>query len=309
MKMSGFKSMMQLVLYIIVITFISDKVMYYALNFVNDKILSGQSGGKLNHFLKVKDDVSVLTFGNSRTNHHINTQKLSLSSFNMGADSRSIAYCATLIKLLPKNKEQIVIVNVDTKNAFDDNYSGRDVGSLRSRYHRDAIVKKEIDKVFGYDYIQNFYWSKAYNGRVLGLFKNYLIPKYDYKKYYGYDPIYVTETQREIFKSFLKNPKKQKCLQSYTLNSRYKSYLNQIKNFCKENNKRLVLITSPLYDDTCKNDNLALIEVLKKLDFEYYDFSYSFKENNKIEYWKDEVHLSNVGAEMFSEVLKETIYK
>ncbi|WP_438423353.1 hypothetical protein [Aquimarina macrocephali] len=305
----NFRSALKLIVYILVISYITDKIIYYALNTVSDKILSGQAVGKLNHFLIVKDSVDILTFGNSRTNHHINPEKLSHSGFNMGADARSIAFCATLIKMLPKDKKQLVVVNVDSKNIFKANYSGDDVSPLRIRYHRSDIIKHEIDKVFSYDPIQNFYWSKAYNGKVLGLFKNFFIPKYDHTKYHGYDPIYVNETQREIFKNFLKKPKRKKCLDSYTLNPLYESYLKEIKTFCENNNKRLVLITSPFYNDECKNDNKKMIEIFKTMDIEYHDFSNLFNDDNQIEYWKDDVHLSDKGAQVFSEILNNALYK
>ncbi|MCK8520573.1 SGNH/GDSL hydrolase family protein [Aquimarina sp. D1M17] len=303
------KSTLKLILYILVVTYVVDKVIYFSLNMLSDKILSGQAVGKLNHFITVKDSVDIVTFGNSRTNHHINPQKLSGSGFNMGADARSIAFCATLIKLLPENKEQLVIVNVDSKNVFDPKYSGIDISPLRIRYHRSKVIKREIDRVFSFDPIQNFYWSKGYNGKVLGLFKNYFVPKYDHTTYYGYDPIYVNETQREIFRNFLKNPKRVECKEEYVLSDLYKSYLDEIKAFCTKNNKKLVLITAPFYDDVCKKDNQKMKQVFEEMQFEYYDFSDVFKENNKIEYWKDDVHLSDEGAQLFSEILNKTLVK
>lgn len=305
----NFRSALKLIVYILVISYITDKIVYYTLNKVSDKILSGQGVGKLNHFLMVKDTVDVLTFGNSRMNHHIDPKKLSFSGFNMGSDARSIAFCATLIKLLPKDKKQLVVVNVDSKNIFKTNYSGEDISTLRIRYHRSTIIKNEIDRVFNYDPIQNFYWSKAYNGKVLALFKNYFIPKYDYKNYHGYDPIFVNETQRKIFKNILKNPKEIQCLDSYTLNPLYKSYLEEIKVFCQKNNKKLVMITSPFYNDKCKNDNKKMIKLFKDLNIRYHDFSDLFRTNNPIEYWKDDVHLSNEGAQVFSEILNKTLLK
>ncbi len=309
MSKPNYTYIIKITLGIIVLSYLTDKAIYYSLNIVNDKILSGQSGGKLNHFLLVKDSVKVVILGNSRANHHVDPQKLSQSAFNMGADARSIAYCTALTKLLPENKEQTVIINVDTKNSFDADYSGEDVGSLRVMYHRNELLKTEIDKVYGYDIIQNFFWCKAYNGRVLGLFKNYFIPKYDYRNYYGYDPIHVDETQTEMFKNVLKYSKPVDCFNEYHLSPLYKLYIEEIKAFCEMNNKKLVMITTPLYNDECQIDNEQMVKVFKELGVEYHDFSNMFNSNNSMEYWKDEVHLSDAGAQIFSENLNKIIFK
>ena len=41
----------------------------------------------------------------------------------------------------------------------------------------------------------------------------------------------------------------------------------------------------------------------------YYDFTNFFTENNSLDYWKDELHLSAVGAEKFSLGIKDIILK
>lgn len=74
--------------------------------------------------------------------------------------------------------------------------------------------------------------------------------------------------------------------------------------FCKENGKNLILFTSPIFSDICKDDNIALSLILKNKNLEYYDLTDFFKENNDIEYWKDKGHLSNLGAELFTEKIR-----
>jgi len=309
MKTSQFKSMLRITMYIVIITFVVDKAVYYTLGFLSDKVLSGQAIGKLNHYLLLKDNVDLISFGNSRTNRHINTKKINDRSFNMGIDGTSIAYSATAIKLLPKDKKQTVIVNIDTKNAFYKSYKGLDVSSLKVRYHRDKIIKEEIDKVALDDLIQKFYWSKGYNGKVLGIIKNLLIPKYDYTTYFGYDPITVNETQKKIFQNYLKLDKPVNCKETYKMGNLFEYYLTEIKSFCESNNKRLIVITAPLYQDKCKGDNEVFSKILKKLDVEYYDFTDFFRQDNRIEYWKDEEHLSIIGAELFSDMINNLVSK
>ncbi len=88
-------------------------------------------------------------------------------------------------------------------------------------------------------------------------------------------------------------------LWSYTDN-----YIDELSEFCKKNNKTLILFTSPKFDDNCKYDNIELSQILKNRNLDYYDFTNFFKKNNAIEYWKDKGHLSNKGAELFTEKVR-----
>ena len=52
------------------------------------------------------------------------------------------------------------------------------------------------------------------------------------------------------------------------------------------------------------NKFLKLKKILKNKKIDYYDFSDLFKENNQLKFWKDSSHLSNLGAEIFTEEIE-----
>lgn len=305
MNASSVKYIIKAIILILIISFVADKIVFYGLNKISDKVYTGQSVGKLNQYLKIKDDLEFIVFGSSRANHNIDPIKVFENSFNMGMDGRKLAYSATLIKLLPNEKKQTILLHIDPENAFNKNYSGDDILALSSRYNRNSLIKKEIDKLKHNNLLQNFYWSLSYNNKVLGILKNYLKPKYNYKTYSGYDPIYVSKNQREIFQKILeKNEKEIDCKKDFVLNEIYYAYVNELSEFCKENNKTLIIFTSPVFDDGYSDDNIELNKILKNKNLDYYDFTNFFRENNNLEYWKDKTHLSNKGAEIFSEKIK-----
>lgn len=304
MNTSNIKYTIKTFVLILIITYIVDKIVFYSLNKISDNVYTGQSIGKLNHFLKIKDNVDLMVFGSSRANHNINPIKLSENSFNIGVDGSKLAYNATLIKLLPKHKKQVILLHIDPEYAFDQKYSGADIQALVTKYNRIKSIKNEIDKLKQGNAIQNFYWSLSYNGSVLGIVKNYLKPNYNYNTYFGFDPIYVTEIQREIFKNVLKKEESENCQEKFTLNTLYDSYIDELKIFCKENNKTIIIFTAPKFKDNCKYDNLQFTQIMKNKEMTYYDLTDYFKDNNSIEYWKDETHLSDIGAEIFTEKIR-----
>ena len=300
---------LKIIVYIILFSLLFDKAVYFSLNAISDHVFSGQSVGKLNQYLKIKDSLDIVIYGSSRANHNVNPSKLAPKSFNMGVDGRKLAYAGTLIKLLPKHKEQTLLIQIDTKNAFNPKYKAGDLDALKIKYNRNQIIKKEINRWHQNNPLQSIYWSIDYNGKVLGIIKNRLKPKYDYKKYNGFDPIHPSKTQHQIFLNKLRLKMQTKCKDSFTLNPIYNSYLDEIKSFSKNNNKKIVFFTAPIYNDKCISDNNFLKKIMKEKGLTYYDFTDFFSHNNHLRYWKDEIHLSYLGADVFSDALKDTLLK
>jgi len=291
----------------LVISLAADKLIYIALNKISDKVYSGQGIGKVNHFLKIKNNRDLLIFGSSRANHNIDPTLLNDKGFNMGVDGSKIAYSSILIKCLPKDQKQVVILQIDPEHFFDQDYIGADVQVLLSKYNRMELVKKEIDALAMENVFQKFYWSLSYNGKVFSILKNMLKPKYDYKKYNGFDPIKVSPNQKAMFEKILTRNKSVTCEDSLTPNPIYVRLLNEIKLFCNDNGKDLVLFTSPLYKDLCQEDNDKMKRFLLQKNFKYYDFTDFFNDNPSLDNWKDKKHLSDLGAQQFTQEISKRL--
>jgi len=307
MSKSSLSYLIQIFLFVIILTYIVDKVIYLSINQISKQVYTGQTVGKLNHYLKQKDDLNFIVFGSSRANHHIDPVKIETKSFNMGMDGTKIVYSNTLIKLLPKNKKQTVLLHISPKNSVSTNYKGEDVINLSTLFHQQDIVKNEIKKYNQNKLIQDIFWCQIYNNSALGIIKNYFIPNYNYKSYFGFDPIFVSEEQHKIFNLVLDKWEPQNCNQTFKLNQVYMSSLKELKKFCEENNKTLILYTSPIYRDDCKEDDLKLSEFLEKEGFNYWNYSDYFKNDNSLVNWKDNTHLSNIGAEIFTQEIKNRL--
>ena len=293
---------------ILLFTLIADKCIFYAFNTISDRVLTGQSIGKLNHYLKIKDKLDLIVYGSSRANHSVDPDMLSDNGFNIGLDGRKLAYSETLIKLLPKKSNQFILLHIDPENAFDPSYTGRDIKALGSKYNRIEAVKNEMNRLHQDNVLQIFFWSLSYNGIILGILKNYLAPKYNYRTFNGYEPLKVSPVQKEIRKTVFEKDFPEICKENLILNQHYAVLLNELKKFCKENNKRIIIFTSPKYKDSCKKDNLEFRKLMEEKNFTYYDLTDYFASDNKIEYWKDKIHLSNIGAKLFTHGLKVILH-
>ena len=142
MSSESSKYIFKTLLAIFIVSILVDRVVFFGFNKIGDRVYSGQTLGKLNQYLKIKDSLEIIVFGSSRANHHINTIKINKNSFNMGVDGTSIAYSGTLIKLLSNKKKQIILLHIEPENVFEKNYSGNDIKFLNIKYNRDFTIKK-----------------------------------------------------------------------------------------------------------------------------------------------------------------------
>jgi len=271
-------------------------------------VLSGQTTGKLNQYLQIKDSLDFIVFGSSRANHNIDPQVISENSFNAGVDGQKIAFSGALVKIL-SNKKQTLLFHIDPAYATDSTYEGEDLKSLKIQYNKNKIIKNEIDRLDMANPLQNFYWCVAYSGKVLGIIKNYFKPNYDYRTYSGFDPIVVGDVQQAIFEKRVEHRKIDSCARkSYKMNPIYNFYLDELKAFSTENKKTLIFFTSPELNDFCKADNIFFKTAMEDKGLTYYDFTELYTEKPDYSDWKDFTHLSNVGAKKFTKSLSKVIF-
>lgn len=303
------KKLIKIVLLVLVISYTLDKLIFFGLNTISDKVMTGQSIGKLNQFLSVKDSVDILVFGNSRANHHVDMNLFGKKSYNMGMDGTGIAYSSTLINTLSKDKEQLVIVHIDTKNFFSKNYNGKDINGLKTKFNRNVYITDVLNKSNQIPFFQNIYYSINYKGKIIGIIKNFIRPGYNFLEYNGYDPLLVRDDQKEIRDLILAQKNTVDCESINEINSIALSYLQSIKDFVENSNKEFIFVTSPTFNDPCEKDNKLLAKTLRELGLTYLDRSNLFANKNDNDLWKDKTHLSKKGAESFSINLKKELQK
>ncbi|NRD23501.1 hypothetical protein HNV10_09640 [Winogradskyella litoriviva] len=305
------KKLLKLIGLILIISFGLDKLVFFSLNKISDEVMTGQAIGKLNQFLSIKDSTDFIVFGNSRANHHIDVDLFSKNGFNIGVDGVGIAYNSTLINTLKNDKKQLILIHIDTKNFFDPNYDGSDIRGLKTKYHREKNITNSLNKSKSLSVLQRFYYSMNYNGNSIGILKNYFKPSYNYKTYSGYDPLTVSNSQQEMRDIILAKANTsitEDCMGKTKMNTTAVNYLKSIKSFIDNSpNKKFIFVTTPIYNDTCNEDNKLLSTLMQDLGLKYLDFTNLYKDTKDNSYWKDATHMSVIGAEKFSAYLSEKL--
>lgn len=319
------KRLLKLLVAIFIITFLLDKLIYQSLNLITKRISNGESIGELNYFFEKKDSLELIVFGSSRAQRHINPNQFTdLKGFNMGIDGHSSSYYMPLIKLLPPNKKQIILINLDIidlyfpkhilkylkKSGKNPNHSDiADMAKLNFKYHKYEVIKKELDELKGKNWFQQFYWLIDYNQKLEEVIESYNKPNIDYQKTKGFEPYLAGKNLKEVQKKLNIPPKHKRCPQKELKRKVMFNNLKKIINFCKTNNKLLVFYTSPLYENNCISNNHLIIDFIKPLNVSYLDYSNLFTNHKNIDLWRDKVHLSERGAITFTDSLIQDVEK
>ncbi len=302
------KNSIKLLSILVLVFFVTDRFVAFGLKQLDKKVLTGQSVGKVNHFLAKKDSVNLLVFGSSRANHHVDNMLLNSSSFNAGSDGSKIGYSALLISTL-KKKNQNIFVHIDHDNIYSSNYDGKDILGLKNLISRNDDIRKNISDLFPEEIIiSKLFNTYSYNGKVLGMFKNYFVPNYNQNDYIGYDPLYPSEEQKLIFKKLVKDNKfptfSDKEFDLNKPNPLVDDFINLIKNTCEKNDSNLIFFTSPnlkLIDDNYKIQTKSYFD---SKGLKYYDYS-DLIDASDLSCWKDFTHMSHKGAIKLTNELKK----
>lgn len=301
----------KLFLLILLVFFLADRAIFFALKQLNGTIYTGLGVGKINTFFKEKDSVDLLVFGSSRAAHHVNLDSFEISSYNMGRDASKIAFTGALISTL-KKKGQVILVHIDHEWLYDQAYDGSDV--LRLQFN--ALLNDDIYEYFNKYYQEELILSQisnayACNGKTLSIIKNTFSAGFDYSANKGYEPMFPSKRQQLIFKKSLEidtTSINEGIHKPLIINSKFKDLLDAITKTAETNNSKLVFFTSP---SLSKIDNEVKTTTQKFFDnkgLTYWDHLDYFEHLN-VSDWKDHSHLSNAGAVKYSGFLKKELQK
>ena len=299
------KKITQLLILIVFICYFSDKALFMILKNVSSRIEAGSTIGKLNYFLSIESSTDIIFLGNSRTSHHVDNNLISNSSFNMGMDGTSINYYLNVIKLIKDKSNKKIYLQIDPNDLFDEDYDGYDITYLNHFYNSNESIKREIINYNGYNFFRSFFWCIDFNGKILPIIKN-IFRDSNYINDLGFEPLIVSNQQRAVFKKIISR-KNELEYDNKKINSLYVEKLLEIIKICKEEGIELKIYTPPFYYPQSNYQSNYLKNLLISNNIIYKNYSDFFSNNNDLRLWKDDIHLSLLGAEKFTEHINNNL--
>jgi hypothetical protein len=291
--------------------FIADRVIYFCIDKIQTKTLTGESGGKINAYLNLKKTVALLIMGPSSSTYQIDPTAFKVDTYNIGHSNTEDAFQAGLLSIIIENnkKPKNIMLHI-----LPDSYLSADTTStvindgilkLKFFYNKNKLVTDYINELGIKERIKFSMHLSRYNNRVINTLKNYITTKRNGPVLNGFEPLPVEERD-SIVATINYNDSKLKNTNNNAkeiIHIAKMNYLKDFVNLCKANNIKLILFTLPNYMQV-KNgfkDDLATQNIntfSKENNITYFDFR---KESlggliNRAIYWKDGYHLNSMGA-------------
>jgi len=247
----------------------------------------------------------VLVFGSSRANHHyvpeVFEDSLKMSFYNTGRDGNSILYTLAVFKAITKRyTPKVIIIDMMMMELYYNAQSYDRLASLLPYYNSHPELQSIVHLRGPYEKFKLLSSIYPYNSSLLAIaVGNLEFNKKRKEDNKGYVPLYngLTDTTRISLDE-----------NSMIIDSTNIEALKFITNYCKNKNIFLLLVHSPLY---AKSKLLNTSEIFEKIAEENGALYLNFMQDplfvNRPEYFRDQVHLNDEGAKLFSSIITHRI--
>jgi len=255
------------------------------------------------HEITSLQKADVVMMGSSRAHHHyvssILADSLGITAYNAGVDGNGIVLAKGLYEMMAKRYTPKVII-YDVEPAFDINVYAEDgnntryIGQLRP-YCQDVQVKEIITRVDASEKYKDLSAMFRYNSKVFDLLKDFVVLS-DYTVD-GFAPMYG-EMKREPDKKTVG-----------VLSQKDTLKLSMLEEFVAElstSDTRLIMMVSPKYGAISSEVFEPVKDICNKYVVEFWDY-YTDPEFQKMEYFKEQMHLNDKGARAFSECIAQKL--
>lgn len=251
---------------------------------------------KVRNSLLFDKEYDVLVMGSSRAHHHYNDKMISdslrLKAFNAGEDGNGVILADGLYSLLSQRYTPKLVI-LDVEPAFDidvyqdDDNNKRYLSNLKP-YFFEACINVIFASYGWQEKVKNFSGLYRYNTDCFNVVKNYLcsasIPEYGFSPSKG-----VMTEEREI-----------KQIDNVEVDAFKIDYIKKFIVDVKNSGAELILVASPKYGEESSDCFDVVKEICLENSVPFWDY-YTDQRFQKLEYFKEPMHLNDKGAVFFTE--------
>lgn len=246
----------------------------------------------------------IVIMGSSRAHHHyvpsILSDSLGVSVYNAGVDGNGIVLATGLYELMKERYEPTIII-YDVTPAFDinvyveDGNNTRYIGWLRPYCDNDKVMRI-INRVDPLERYKNISLMFRYNSRFVDLLKDQVVVA-------GFRTDGYVEMKGEMKKEPIINRNERPAiLDTLKLNMMEE----MVARLSSTQNTDLVVMASPKYGATNSDVFAPVKKICNNYGVAFWDY-YCSSEFQRMEYFKEPMHLNEKGALAFTECLASRI--
>lgn len=265
-----------------------------AMDYMSRHAKSGDT--KARNALLFDNEYDILIMGSSRAHHHYDDKLLSdslnLKVYNAGVDGNGVILADGLYSLLSQRYTPKLVI-FDVEPAFDinvykeDDNNKRYLSKLKPYFYEVCI--NEIFASYGWqEEVKNYSGLYRYNTDCFNVVKSFVssasIPEYGFSPSKG-----AMKEEREIINEG-----------NAVVDSLKINYIKKFIIDVKSSGAALIMVASPKYGEKTSECFDIVKEICKENNVPFWDY-YTDERFQKLEYFKEPMHLNEEGAKAFSE--------
>ncbi|MCF6141408.1 hypothetical protein L1S34_08930 [Flavobacterium sp. K77] len=260
--------------------------------------LQSTNRGKIGHVVNSKDkQYDVVVLGSSRANNHFVTpmfEAKGLKAFNYGMSGGHLFEASLMLKLMMEQNYKIknIILEADL-NLSNEKESETVAARFMPYLHESTVIANHFEEQQGFN-------------------ANYYLPFYRYiiaDSQIGFREMYQTALQKPTnalnnlgYYPLGKKPNANMKNNITNLKPLRNKYYEEIKHLCKVNNINLIVLMTPMCENT---KGLNYFDKVKKLYPEIYNYENAVIEDR---YFSSCGHLNDAGARKFTQVIIQDFF-
>lgn len=265
-----------------------------AMDYMSRHAKSGDT--KARNALLFDNEYDILIMGSSRAHHHyddkILSDSLGLKVYNAGVDGNGVILADGLYSLLSHRYTPKLVI-FDVEQAFDiDVYKDDDNNKRYLSYLKPYFFEACLNEIFASygwrEKVKNYSGLYRYNTDCFNVIKNFVtstsIPEYGFSPSKG-----AMEEEREIIHSGNAE------VDSFKIDY-IKKFIRDVKNSGAD----LIMVASPKYGEHSSECYALVKEICKENSIPFWDY-YTDERFQRLDYFKEPMHLNGVGARAFTE--------
>ncbi len=308
---------------LLLVVFAADRILYSVIARLQKSIYTGIQGGKINDFLRQDPVPQLVIMGPSAPAYQLNPDFFTVNTYNLGHPDTEDGFQTGLLSVIVQHRRVpaniLLYINPCAYTGGDSatDYESKSPLKLGFFYADNSLVTQYINDIGIKERVKFFLHLTRYNNRLFSMMKDYAGTKMHgaYKK--GFFPFAASERDSITVTADYdreKALKKNSIDEHAVVRTNKMKYLKSFIQICRENNINIILFTLPGYTDVkdgVTNDaakkNIAAFCAKNKLV--YLDFRTGTLPSliNKATYWKDILHLNELGSPVESAFVAEQV--
>ncbi|MBC7864415.1 MAG: hypothetical protein IAF38_15685 [Bacteroidia bacterium] len=309
------KELKKILLFIVLLSvavLAADRLFGFVLEKMFQSNYTGQSGGKINYYLRPDYEPELLIMGDSRAQNQVNPDSFKINSFNISHAGMNDVFQECLLDLLltKKKKPKYILLHIDPSYYTASSDDIEKAVFLKAFYNQAPLLTNYINERGSYEKFKFFFITYRFNSIALNTANNYFKSKEKFTNGFEAIPASSFDSIRTISTAKAQLISKEEL----PVNTELISRLQRMADACKKNNTRLILFTGPVFYQRnmapYKKVVAALDSICAKNNISYlrYDKLGEEPEFKTTFLWNDCFHLNDRGQKIFSGIIAKNVY-